>query len=61
MSKILEEAKLPSLKDKIEAATPTDTAEAVIAKVKKEDKKLSKKLEKPKVGNLLGVISKKKK
>lgn len=54
MSKILESARMPSLKDKLEAATPTDTAEAVIAKVKKEDKKL-----KLKVGKL-GVSKKKK-
>ena len=53
MSKTLAGARLPSLKDKIEAVTPTDTADAVIIKLKKEDKKL-----KLKVGKL-GVKSKK--
>jgi hypothetical protein len=53
MSKILGDARMTSLKDKLEAIAPEDTADAVVKKVKKEDKKL-----KTKVGKL-GVKSKK--
>ena len=45
MSKTLQAAKLPSLKDKINGITPKDTAETILIKLKKEDKV------KTKVGN----------
>mgnify|MGYP001607371653 FL=1 len=54
MSKTLIEARLPSLKDKIDGIAPTDTADAVIVKLKKES------IKKTKVGKI-GAISKKKK
>lgn len=37
MSKTLQDARLPSLRDKINNITPEDTAEAVVKKIKKED------------------------
>ena len=49
MSKTLIEAKLPSLKDKINGITPKDTVETIVEKVKKEG------IKKLKVGSKLGV------
>lgn len=54
MSKTMEQARLPSLRDKINAVTPTDTADAVIVKLKKEG------IKKLKVGKL-GATKKKSK
>ena len=54
MSKTLIKARLPSLKDKIDGIAPTDTADAVIVKLKKES------IKKTKVGNKkLGATKKK--
>ena len=53
MSKTLIEARLLSLKDKIDGIAPTDTADAVIVKLKKAW------IKKTKVGNKLGATKKK--
>lgn len=59
MSKTLEEARLPSLKEKIEAAVPKDTVETIVQKVKKAEVNLKGRTATPKLGG--ATISKKKK